>query len=313
MPLDSYSKENIEVILNVPSGKPVVYMTKNITPEGMMAIYNAIGRQLPGKVMVKIHTGEPNGNYFLKPELIKDVVEQVNGTIVECCVIYGGQRASAATNLQVAKDHGFTDIADVDILDKDGQIALPVNGGTHLTENFVGKNFENYNSCLVISHFKGHSMAGLGGAIKNISIGFASPEGKALIHTVGASKTPSISSLIARYKQGQADIDFTETMAEAAKSVVDKLEGNIIFINVGKDLTLDCDCEPGSQHTATDADIGILGSTDPVAVDQACTDLLDKNGDLWKQRINVYKGAHQMEHGEDIGLGSREYDLISID
>jgi uncharacterized protein len=312
-PLDTYSKENIEIVLRDPNAKPVVYLTKNITPEGMMAIYSAIGRQLPGKVMVKIHTGEPGGTYFVKPEIMKNLIEEVNGTIVECCVIYGGQRASAATSLQVAKDNGFTDIADVDILDKDGQITLPVEGGTHLTENYVGKNFENYNSCLVISHFKGHSMAGLGGAIKNISIGFASKEGKAWIHTVGTSKTPNISSLLARYKQGQADREFTETMAEAAKSIVDKLDGNIIFINVGKDLTLDCDCEASSQHDATDPDIGILGSTDPVAVDQACADLVDKNGDLWKERIGVYNGTHQMEHGEEIGLGSRDYELVNID
>ena len=312
LPVDSYSRDNINMVLTVPNAKPIVYMTKDISAAGLMAVYKAINRQLPGKVLVKIHTGEPNGKYFLKPELIKDVVVLVNGTIGETCVAYGGQRASAAPSLQVAKDHGFTDIAEVDILDKDGEITLPVTGGTHLKENYVGKNLGNYNSCLVISHFKGHSMAGLGGAIKNISIGFATPPGKAWIHTSGSSKKTSdwMSSFM---KAGGADTKFTESMAEAAKSVVDKFDGNMIFINVGKDLTLECDCEPGSQHAATDPDIGILGSLDPVAVDQACTDLVAKTGDLWKQRIDKLKGAHQMEHGEAIGLGSRDYELKVID
>ena len=283
-----------------------VYYTKEITPEAMTAIYAALGKELTGeKIAVKLSTGEPPASNYLEPNLIKDLVQQVNGTIVECNTAYGGQRANTAMHYQVAKDHGFTDIADFVVLDEDGSVSLPVNGGEQLTENLVGAHFPEYDGYLVLSHFKGHAMAGMGGAIKNISIGLGSQEGKCLIHTAGKSHDSPWG--------GEQD-PFTESMAEAGKSVVDSLDGNILFISVMNHLSVDCDCRSHPREPDMH-DIGILASTDPVALEQASVDLVfaAPDGETLSRRIEEGGGLRSLEYGEEIGLGSRSYQLISLD
>ena len=285
---------------------PAVYMTAEITPEGLMAVYEALGRQAQGEnVAVKISTGETGSNY-LRPELIGEFVQAVGGTIVECNTAYGGQRASTAMHYQLAEDHGYTAIADVDIMDENGSMTLPVTGGTVLTENYVGANLQNYDFLVVLSHFKGHAMAGFGGAIKNLSIGCASSEGKAWIHSGGTGGS---------MWGGEQDA-FLEAMAEAAKSVVDYF-GNgerALYINVMNRLSVDCDCD-GNPAEPDMHDIGILASLDPVALDQACIDLVygAPDGGSLIQRIESRNGLHTLEHTQDIGFGSRNYTLVNID
>lgn len=288
---------------------PVVYMTKSITPEGLMSVYNALGWIPKGKVAVKISTGEPPASNYLKPELIKNLVQSVNGTIVECNTAYGGSRSETAMHYQVAKDHGFMDIADVKILDEDGSMYIPVTGGTHLKENCVGKAFADYNSYLVLSHFKGHAMAGFGGAIKNISIGLGSSEGKCLIHTAGNSSTNP---------WGGGQDAFLESMGDAGKAVSDYLGNgeNITYINVMNRLSIDCDCD-GNPSEPDMHDIGILASNDPVALDQACIDLVyeqkDGDGASLVNRIESRNGLHTLEHAEKIGLGKRTYTIVNVE
>ena len=287
-----------------PGGAPTVYMTTDISAQGLMAVYEALGAELPeGDIAVKISTGEPGSNY-LRPELIGDLVQAVNGTIVECNTAYGGQRANTAYHLQVAEDHGYTAIADVDIMDADGSMTLPVTGGTRLTENYVGAHFANYEYCIVLSHFKGHAMAGFGGAIKNTSIGIASSDGKAHIHSGGTGGS----------MWGGDQDAFLQSMAEAAKSVSDYMGGRMLYINVMNRLSVDCDCD-GSPAEPDMHDIGILASSDPVAVDQACIDLVYSagDGDSLVQRIESRNGLLTLEHADEIGLGSRTYKLVSID
>lgn len=285
---------------------PVVYMTTDISPEALMAIYEALGWQPTGNMAVKLSTGEAGNTHYLSPDLIKNLVQLVEGTIIECNTAYGGSRASTAMHRQVAEDHGFTAIAEVDIMDADGSITLPVVGGTNLTENFVGANFANYDSVLVLSHFKGHAMGGFGGAIKNVSIGIASSEGKSWIHSAGTSR---------KGLSGDQD-KFLESMAEATKSVSDHLNygENIVYINVMNYLSVDCDCD-GNPAEPDMHDIGILASIDPVALDQACVDLVytAEDGQSLINRIESRNGIHTLEHAEAIGLGSRTYELVSID
>ncbi|MBD5504645.1 MAG: DUF362 domain-containing protein [Lachnospiraceae bacterium] len=256
-----------------------------------------------GNIAVKLSTGEPGSNY-LRTDLIGEMVQSLNASIVECNTAYGGSRSSTAMHYQVAEDHGYTAIATVDIMDENGSMTLPVTGGINLTENYVGANFANYGYFVVLSHFKGHAMAGYGGAIKNISIGIASSEGKEHIHTGGKGGS-----------MWSADQDaFLESMAEAGKSVVDYLDGNILYINVMNRLSVDCDCD-GNPSEPDMHDIGILASFDPVAVDQACVDLVygaEDGGSLVK-RIESRNGLHTLEHAQDIGLGSRVYQVVSID
>ena len=287
------------------SGTSTVYMTTEITPEGLMAVYKALNWEPVGSVAVKLSTGEPPASNYLRPELIVDVVKAVNGTIVECNTAYGGSRAETAMHYQVAEDHGFTAIAPFQILDENGSLSLPVTGGTRLTENFVGAAFSDYDSYLVLSHFKGHAMAGFGGAIKNISIGLGSSEGKSWIHSGGTSITSPWG--------GEQDA-FLEAMGEAGKSVVEALDGQIVYINVMNRLSVDCDCS-GNPAESDVHDIGILASTDPVALDQACIDLIyaaEGNASL-VNRIESRNGLHTLEHAEEIGLGSRAYELVSLD
>lgn len=282
-----------------------VYMTTEISPEGLMNAYEALVVELTGEnTAVKLSTGEPGSNY-LDPDLIKDLVQYVNGTIVECNTAYEGSRTETQMHYQVAQDHGFTDIADFVIMDEDGSVSIPVEGGTRMTENLVGAHFPEYDGFLVLSHFKGHAIAGFGGAIKNISIGMASQEGKCLIHTDGASHTSP---------WGGAQDPFLECMAEAGKSVQDSLNGNILYINVLNRLSVDCDCD-SSPAEPDMHDIGILASTDPVAIDQASVDLIyeAEDGAALVERMESRNAEHVLQHGEEIGLGNRSYDLVSID
>lgn len=288
---------------------PLVYFTREITAESLVQIYNALGWKAEGRVAVKLSTGEPPASNYLRPELIADLVRQVNGTIVECNTVYGGSRTQTKMHYQVAKDHGFTEIAAVDIQDADGSFTLPVANGKVLSENYVGASFPEYDSYLVLSHFKGHIMAGFGGAIKNISIGLASSKGKSWIHSGGKSVTNP---------WGGNQTAFTESMAEAGKSVSDYLGHGkrIVYINMMNRLSVDCDC--GGNPAEPDMhDIGILASCDPVALDQACIDLIyaqkDGDGASLVQRIESRNGLHTLEHGEKIGLGSRSYILVNID
>lgn len=288
------------------TGDPsAVYMTTDISPEGLNAVYDALGAEIPqnANVAVKISTGETGSNY-LRPELIADLVQRVNGTIVECNTAYGGDRANTSYHLQLAADHGYTEIADVDIMDADGSMTLPVVGGSHLTENYVGAHFANYDYYVVLSHFKGHAMAGFGGAIKNISIGIASSDGKAHIHSGGTGGS----------MWGGDQDAFLESMAEAGKSVSDELAGNILYINVMNRLSVDCDCDTNPAEPDMH-DIGILASYDPVALDQACVDLVyaADDGASLVERIESRNGLLTLSHAEAIGLGSSNYDLISLD
>ena len=284
-----------------------VYYLSDISANAMVEFYNALQWSPTGNVAVKLSTGEPPASNYLRPELIADLVQLVDGTIVECNTAYGGSRASTAMHYQVAEDHGFTAIAPVQIQDENGSMALPVEGGTVLSENYVGAAFADYESYLVLSHFKGHSMAGFGGAIKNISIGLGSSEGKAWIHSGGTSRTSAWG--------GDQDV-FLEAMGDAGKSVSDYL-GNgerIVYINVMNRLSVDCDCD-GNPAEPDMHDIGILASSDPVALDQACIDLVyaAPNHESLADRIESRNGIHTLENAEAIGLGSRAYHLVNLD
>ncbi len=281
-----------------------VYFTADISAAGLARAWEALGVQPFGSVAVKLSTGEPGSNY-LRPELVGDLVRTLNATIVECNTAYGGQRGSVERHLQVAADHGFTAIADVDIMDADGYMSIPVNGGTHLSENLVGAHLSRYDWVVSLAHFKGHAMGGFGGAVKNCSIGIASSEGKLLIHSAGASTTSWGSP---------AQDDFLESMAEAAKSVSDYLGGRMLYMNVMNRLSVDCDCD---AHPAEPdmADIGILASTDPVALDRACVDLVyaAPDGASLVRRMESRNGTHTLAHAEALGLGSQTYRLVDLD
>lgn len=288
---------------------PKVYMYKTINAENLVKIYKALGREATGKVAVKVSTGEPGGHNFLQPALIKDLVQSVNGTIVECNTAYSGRRNTTEAHLKAAEEHGFTAIAEVDIMDADGDMSLPVNGGKHLKEDFVGKNFANYQFTIILSHFKGHAMGGFGGAIKNMSIGIASSRGKAWIHTAGTTDTDP-------WSHTAPQNDFLESMAEAAKAVADHCGQRIVYINVANNLSVDCDCD-ASPEAPKMGDIGILASLDPVALDRACTDLVRQSPDEGKkhliERIDSRNGMLTLTHAERMGLGSQRYELVMLD
>lgn len=285
----------------------IVYFTRDISARGLMAIYDALGVELRGKVAVKISTGEPGGHNFLQPALIKPLVDKLHGTIVECNTAYEGRRFHTADHWQAIREHGFTDIAPCDIMDEPGEISLPVNGGVQISENFVGANLANYDSMLMLSHFKGHAMGGFGGALKNMSIGVASAHGKAHIHGAGDPE-----------KIWTADHDsFLESMADADKSVMDYMgRKNLAYINVANRLSVDCDCD-ANPHEPEMADIGIFASLDPVAVDQACVDAVYASPDEGKaaliERMESRNGIHTVETAAKLGLGVREYEIVSID
>ncbi len=292
----------------------VVYMTTDITPEALVKIYEQLGFNAEGNVAVKMSTGEPPASNYLRPELIGDLVKEVDGTIVECNTAYGGSRASTAAHKQVIEDHGLNAISKngvADIMDEDGSLVIPVptpeNGKSTITEDYVGAHLANYDSLISLAHFKGHAMAGFGGAIKNMSIGISSSEGKSYIHSAGQSRTSP---------WGGDQDKFLESMGDATSAVVDYMDNKVVYINVMNRLSVDCDCD-GNPAEPDMHDIGILASYDPVALDQACIDLIyaqkDGDGASLVQRIESRNGLHTLEHAEEIGLGSRTYNLVSID
>ena len=301
-----------------------VYFTKNITPEALVQVFEALQVPPQGKVAVKVSTGEPGGNNFLNPQLIKDLITKVKGTIVECNTAYKGKRVTTAEHLQAAQDHGFTDIAEIDILDADGEIEIPVHGGTHLDVDIIGQNLDQYDTLINLAHFKGHQMAGFGGVIKNQAIGLASSVGKTYIHTAGKSR--DLEKFLHCFDSAEnmsemlpSQNAFLESMAEATKAISDYFAASgkpIIYINVINNLSVDCDC---SSHPETPcmADIGIAASLDPVALDQACIDLIwqseDPGRDHFVNRVEGKKGRHILEAAEKLGLGSRDYKLIELD
>ena len=293
--------------------KSIVYFTKDSSSEGLLKIYEKLGCTLKDKVAVKISTGEPGGHNFLSPQLIKPLVNKINGTIVECCTAYTGKRYYPKDHWQTMKDHGFMDIAPCDIMDEDGEIDIPViNGNLLKGKNYVGKNLTNYKPMLVLSHFKGHQMGGFGGALKNMSIGIASREGKAWIHTVGVTKNTKEMWAYTKNQDG-----FLESMAEACDSVINFLKPeNIAYINVANKLSIDCDCNSHPKEPEM-ADIGIFASLDPVALDQCCYDQIINSSDPGKKslikRMKDKHAIHTVEHANKLGLGSREYELINID
>ena len=287
--------------------KARVYFTREITPQAMDRLYDALGIRLSGKTAVKISTGEPGGHNFLQPALIGPLTERLHGTIVECNTAYEGRRNTTQEHWKAIQEHGFLDIAPCDIMDETGELALPVTNGMHLQENFVGAHLRNYDSMLVLSHFKGHMMGGFGGALKNISIGIASAHGKAHIHGVGVPE-----------ELWTADHNsFLECMADAAKSVVEYLgRRNMAFINVANRLSVDCDCD-AHPHEPEMADIGVFASLDPVALDQACVDAVYASPDPGKaaliERMESRNGIHTVETACALGIGVREYELIYLD
>ena len=291
--------------------KAKVYFTKEITPQRVVDMFQALQIELPGKVAVKVHSGEAGNQNYLHPEFMRPMVEYVKGTVVECNTAYEGGRAKTADHLKAAEEHGFTAIAKVDIMDAEGEIALPVKGGKHLKEDFVGSHYPDYDFTVVLSHFKGHAMGGFGGAVKNISIGIASSSGKAWIHSAG--KTKNTSEMWGNFPPQD---DFLESMAEAAKAVADHCGEQILYINVANNLSVDCDCDAHPEAPKM-GNIGILASLDPVALDQACVDLVYASEDPGKihliERMESRHGIHTLEHGEAIGLGSRKYELIHLD
>lgn len=293
-----------------------VYMTTDISAEGLVRVYEALGVEATGKVAVKISTGEPGGKNYLKPALIKDLVQKVGGTIVECNTAYAGRRNTTEAHLEAAREHGFFDIANVDIMDAEGEIKIPVKDTTHIKYNIVGKNLASYDFMINLAHFKGHAMGGFGGVLKNQSIGNASSRGKAYIHSAGRNE-----EVAKIWKFTDDQIGFLESMAAAAQSVHDYF-GNgerIIYINVMNNMSIDCDCD---SHPADPLlkDVGILASTDPVALDKACLDIVfnieptegNDNGPLL-ERIASKHGTHIVDYAEQIGLGSKQYELVNID
>ena len=291
--------------------KAKVYFTKEITPENLIRIYEALGKKLEGKVAVKMHSGEKGNQNYLRPEFVKDLVQHVDGTVVECNTAYEGARNSTEKHRELIKEHEWEKYFPFDLLDAEGpDMELDIPNGTVLKKNYVGKNLKNYQSMLVLSHFKGHAMGGYGGALKQLSIGCASSRGKTLIHTAGYTDDQT------KLFQNLPEQDrFLEAMADAASSVVDYLKGNIVYINVMKNISVDCDCD-GNAKAPCMQDIGILASLDPIAIDQACLDFVYGSNDPGKekliQRIESLHGVHTIEAANELGFGTREYELISI-
>ena len=287
--------------------KAKVYFSRTITPEKVLELYQLLGKQLPGKVAIKLHSGETGNQNFLKPEFWKPVIDYIGGTVVECNTAYEGTRDTTEKHLKTLEEHGWSKHFDVDLLDAEGpDMELPIPKGKKIQKNYVGKNLENYDSMLVLSHFKGHPMGGFGGAIKQLSIGVASSYGKAYIHGVGDTEA---------FWTSDHD-SFLESMADAASSVVEYFKGNAVYINVMKNMSVDCDCCAVAEDPCM-KDIGILISEDPIAIDQACLDLVyaadDPGRDHLLERIESRNGVHTVEAAAELGFGTREYELIEVD
>ena len=292
--------------------KAKVYFTKEITPESLIKMYETLGKKLEGNVAVKLHSGEKGNQNYLRPEFVKDIVQYVNGTVVECNTAYEGARNSTEKHRELIKEHEWEKYFSFDLLDAEGpDMELDIPNGKVLKKNYVGKNLQNYDSMLVLSHFKGHAMGGYGGALKQLSIGCASSKGKTLIHTAGVTDDQT-----ELFKNLPEQDRFLEAMADAASSVVDYFKGNIVYINVMKNISVDCDCD-GNAKAPCMKDIGILASLDPIAIDQACLDLVYGSNDPGKeqliQRIESLHGVHTVEAADELGFGTRAYELISID
>ncbi len=292
-----------------------VYFTKTITPEQVVKMYETLGKKLEGKVAVKVHSGEDGNQNFLKPEFWKPMVEHVNGTVVECNTAYEGERNYTDKHVKLIKKHGWNDYFVVDLMDAEGpDVTLPISHPNHLKNDIVGKNLLNYDSMLVLSHFKGHPMGGYGGALKQLSIGCASTAGKVNIHSAGKYTKAEEQDVV--WNDLPAQDHFLESMAEAASAVVDHFHGNMVFINVMKNLSVDCDCCAIAEDPCM-ADVGILISTDPVAIDRACIDLVYKSNDPGKdhflERVQTRNGEHTIDAAAEMGYGVKEYELISID
>ena len=286
--------------------KSKVYFTREITPAAVLRLYKTLGKELTGNIAIKVHSGEKGNQNFLRPAFWKDIVDHVGGTIVECNAAYEGARNTTERHVKLLKDHGWSDMYPVDLLDAKGpDLVLEIPGGKRIKKNFVGKDLVNYDATLILSHFKGHPMGGFGGALKQLSIGFASSYGKAYIHGVGDP---------AHFWDREQDA-FLESMADAASSVVEYFKGNAVYINVMKNMSVDCDC-CGVAEDPCIADIGILISDDPVAIDQACVDLVYACTDPGKphllERIESRNGLHTLEIAAEHGIGSREYELIEV-
>ena len=286
--------------------KAKVYFTKNITPENMIKMYEAVDKKLEGKIAVKVHSGEEGNQNYLRPEFMKPIVEYVNGTIVECNTAYEGQRDTTEKHIKLLKNHGWSELFNVDLMDAEGpDLEIEIPNGTVIKKNFLGKNIKNYDSMLVLSHFKGHPMGGYGGALKQLSIGVASSFGKAYIHGAGNPE-----------ELWTADHDkFLESMADSASSVVEYFKGNIVYINVMCNMSVDCDCCEKAEDPCM-KDIGILASLDPVAIDNACIDLVKNSDDAGKEhfleRVNSRNGTHTIDVAEELGIGTKEYELINL-
>ena len=292
--------------------KSKVYFTKEITPESVVKMYETLGVNLPGKVAVKLHSGEQGNQNYIRPEFVRAIVEKVNGTVVECNAAYEGARNSTEKHKKLIEDHGWTKYFDVDIMDSEGpDVVLEIPNGKILKENFVGKDIEKYDSMLVLSHFKGHPMGGYGGALKQLSIGCASSEGKSWIHSAGQSKDQ-----YTIWNNLPEQNKFLESMADAASSVVKHFGENIVFINIMCNLSVDCDCCAVAEDPCM-KDIGILASKDPIAIDQACIDLVynskDPGRDHFVERVERQNGVHTIEAAAELGFGTREYEIINID
>ena len=292
--------------------KSKVYFIKEITSENIIKIYNALGKKLEGNVAVKLHSGEKGNRNYLKPEFVKDIVEYVNGTVVECNTAYEGARNTTEKHRKLIEEHEWEKYFPFDLMDASGpDLELDVPNGKILNKNYVGKNLANYDSMLVLSHFKGHAMGGYGGALKQLSIGCASSKGKTLIHTAGVTDNQ-----YELFNNLPEQDKFLEAMADAASSVVNYFNGNIVYINIMKNISIDCDCD-GNASLPCMNDIGILASIDPVAVDQACLDLVYNSNDLGKEklikRIESLHGIHTIEAASELEIGSRDYDLIVVE
>ena len=297
----------------VGSAQSPVYYTTEISPEALVKIYKALGVEPTGRVAVKISTGEAGNNHYLKPTLIRNLVDEVNGTIVECCTAYGGSRQDVTKHWQTIHEHGFDSIFAVDIMDEYGQMRIPVKDRTHIKYDIVGDHLANYDWMINLAHFKGHAMGGYGGVLKNASIGVASTAGKAYIHTAG--KTSDAGQL---WQQIAAQDDFLESMAAAAQAVHNYMGGRVIYINVMNNMSVDCDCD-GSPEEPKLKDMGIMASLDPVALDWACVEMVmnhkaaagDDNAPLI-ERINSRHGTHTIDWAEHIGLGTKNYMIIKL-
>lgn len=286
--------------------KSTVYFSRTITPDAVLQLYKLVGKELPGKVAVKVHSGEKGNQNFLRPDFWKEIIDYVGGTVVECNTAYEGARNTTPKHLALLEDHGWNRYFTVDLLDAQGpDLELPIPKGKVIHKNFVGKDIANYDSMLVLSHFKGHPMGGYGGALKQLSIGVASSYGKAYIHGAGDPK-----------QIWTADHDsFLESMADAASSVVEYFKGNAVYINVMKNMSVDCDCCAVAEDPCL-ADMGVLASTDPIAIDQACIDLVYGCDDPGKahflERVESRNGVHTIESAAALGFGSREYELVEV-